>query len=1221
MLESKVHILDPSSSSTTPKTHYIYLLEKLFVILKPSSKSDNVKYNLVASVPVWKGTLNIIHDVNEMNSFQVIFLPSEQSNKLKTLLIFVSKPEIKKQWVETVRKQLEKNVRLTLPSLPANIEKDLSAIDSNQSKKKWKKLVPKFAKTKGKSENTLPPYTSSNLLLKTSEGGTLISSTLSNLEHRIITEEKRKQGELLKMKYQEMERNEESGDSPIFNEYPSSSVAAQSYNTTYFDNLPMMYDTSNRISTSSSSTCSSSSSKMTTICTKYNSIERNTYSYDNTSSYSEGTAYSGVNNSMNINFNNLQMTKMYSTEEEESNEEFDMMMGNDSSDEEEEEEEEEKEQEGEGENKENYVKESTNVNLEPINSESMVPESCKEDTIELEKSENICMNDISVNKTMNYNKNSFLDDCINNNIDVTEQNLSYNDHYYNSNDQDPVLLIHPTIEASSSVSEANNSFMSTSDLDLEKSSLRLKKKDSYETFISDDTKSFDTNSIRQLKTTTWYSGDSKSETEELKRSVKNKDASLFNGSKENIHKDNGANVLLDFDDIHKETGVNILLELEELEKRNYIRKREISEVSSIASLKSVQMITKQMLSIHEPDEYHSYSKLNLTPPLIHYSPHYHVEEDEESETLKEDLNQNSEKKKLGSKSGLVVPTIHNIYKNKNIVKEDLSTLLSDEDQFKHMLPPLVPIGNPIEENEKEELVLEEPELSSSSELKQEVVALNEKDILPSSESNQEVVALNATESDLLSLSEPKQEVEALTESNLLLSKPEQNIKSIIKEQSIDSSSLSVPIEDKDSLSKTGDNNKSNSESILNNIIKEKIAQEIKEKCGDISNKDLTIKIHINEENNSNDINIEIKINNRTNEDKIPAVTVESESISSVATSATTTTMATANEEESSVKTTEFSSQTPIENYQGSKSCGFADDKEKISQYSDINDQENSHPLHSRQSSFSPTTITTIATEATDATLSVISNEEEKYHLPTVDPCESKCCSSPALTGYADINDTSLETIIQPKQFINHDSSNEGKGVEEGKPEEQHQLLNMKKFNKNPFFYNFSPLNSYSSLPSDFPFSVQNEDRVFGYGLLEKQFKFFLNRNHLHILENNAMNRYSDSFIHYQNVDFNKKEGEDLMMPHLEEKEPITLEEKLIPNTTNTTNTTINSNTTINDIINKNKENSSLFLKQKRLPKTFLSNSRSQANLSTTLRSLSDTYVNFSQDIHPSPNKS
>ena len=67
--------------------------------------------------------------------------------------------------------------------------------------------------------------------MKTSEGGTLISSTLSNLEHKIITEEKRKQGELLKMKYQEMEKNAEYGDSPVFNEYPSSSIATQGYNT------------------------------------------------------------------------------------------------------------------------------------------------------------------------------------------------------------------------------------------------------------------------------------------------------------------------------------------------------------------------------------------------------------------------------------------------------------------------------------------------------------------------------------------------------------------------------------------------------------------------------------------------------------------------------------------------------------------------------------------------------------------------------------------------------------------------------------------------------------------------------------------------------------------------------------------------------------------------------------------------------------------------------
>jgi len=843
----------------------------------------------------------------------------------------------------------------------------------------------------------------------------------------------------------------------------------------------------------------------------------------------------------------------------------------------------------------------------------MVPELCQEETVDLEKSKNVYMNDVSVYNTMNMedDKNSCLDDSVNN-AGMIEQNQLFIDHCYDSNimmnDQDPVPSVQPTIEASNSISEANNSFISASDLDLEKLSLRLKKKDSYETFISEDMKSFDTNSIRQLKTTTWYSGDSKSETEELKRSVKNKDAALFHNNKENIHKENGNNILLDFDDIHKETGVNILLELEELEKRNNIRKREISDVSSITSLKSVQMITKQMLSIHEPDEYHSYSKLNLTPPLIHYSPHYHVEDDEKSETLKEEFHQNPENKKLGSKSGLVVPTIHNIYKNKNIVKEDLSTLLSDEDQYKHMLPPLVPIGNSIEENEKEEFVLEEPELLSSSETKQ-IETLNETDLLSSSELNQEVVALTVTKSDLLSSSESKPEVEVLTESNLLLSEPKQNIKDIIKEQSIDGSSLSVPIENKDSLSKMGDNNESNSESILNNIIKEKIAQEIKEKCGDISNKDLTIKIHINEENNSNDINIEIKINNRTNEDKIPAVTVESESISSVATSATTTTMATANEEESSIKTTEFSSPTPIENYRGLESCGFSDDKEKVSQYSDVKDQENENSLHSRQSSFSPTTITTIATEATDATLSVISNEEDKLHSPTVDPCESKCCSSPALTGYADYADTSLETIIQPKQLFNHDSSSiESKVVEEEKQEEQPQLSKMKKFHKNPFFYNFSPLNSYSSLPSDFPFSVQNEDRVFGYGLLEKQFKFFLNRNHLHILENNTMNRYSDSFIHYQNVDFKKKEGEDLVMPHLEEKEkePITLEKKSISNTT----------TTLNEIINKNKENTSLFLNQKRLPKTFLSNSRSQANLSTTLRSLSDTYVNFSQGVHP-----
>lgn len=56
-MESQVQIADANQAN--PKIHIIYLLEKLFVILKPLTKNGNKKFNLIASVPVWKGTLMI----------------------------------------------------------------------------------------------------------------------------------------------------------------------------------------------------------------------------------------------------------------------------------------------------------------------------------------------------------------------------------------------------------------------------------------------------------------------------------------------------------------------------------------------------------------------------------------------------------------------------------------------------------------------------------------------------------------------------------------------------------------------------------------------------------------------------------------------------------------------------------------------------------------------------------------------------------------------------------------------------------------------------------------------------------------------------------------------------------------------------------------------------------------------------------------------------------
>jgi len=1136
LLESKVHILDPTSSSTTPKTHFIYLLEKLFVVLKPITKTDNTKYNLVASVPVWKGTLSIVNDVNDLNTFQVIFLPSEQSNKLKSLVITVSKPDVKKQWIETVKKQLDKNVRLTLPSLPKEVQEDLTANDTSQSKKKWKKLVPKFARTKGKTENTLPPYTSSNLLLKTSEGGTLISSELSNLEHKIITEEKRKQGELLKMKYQEMSKNEESLDSQAINDY-SSGVTTQGYNTPMYDNIETLpYGRMSHASTTSTSTCSSASSKMTTICTKYNAVERNAYNYDNTSFYSEGTAYTGVNTSFNNINNNLQMTRMTNEVafEEEADDEFDMMMGGGSSSEEEEED-------------------------EQASTVPTIPPSFKEDASELNQPEQIHLGETMTPFSMDTTTKPPLENQTD--VSATEQSQTYinppvesvtvpTDRISSTGDNvGPVPLesttneplvdavpkepaMNPTpidpslqeikkedaVEPSSTVKEDFNT-------SLEKPQLGLTKKDSFDTFIAEDMKSFDTSSIRQVKTNTWFSEDSKSETEELKRSVNPKESLHYQSSKE---------------DIHKDTDVNILLELEELEKKNKHRKNELSEISSITSLKSVQMISKQFPSAaaHSHDDSHHHL---LRPEIPQYSNHHEtmVREDETSDDYHK-----------GVESPVQQSTSHHMYKNKNIVKEDLSTLLtsteSTEEKEKvtdYVEPedqqPLPPSSSPIEANI--------PEIN--------IVPPTTETIESSTEAQKEISEKSVT--------------------------------------SVEST------EKKDT--------------IINKIIEAKIAQEIKEKCGDISNKDLTIKIRINEEDSSNDINIEIKINRNT-DDKIPEVTIETEKD--------------ANQEESSFKViseedkekgkepedksesqeinsepvqeiTEkeelIENQEPKENQrpeslpreeQNQESTSAKDMATQTIENPTVHENTNSMVENASTSVEEVNTITTanepisdntnnylhnlisspstIATEATDATLSMMANEDDKFQI------QAPSRSMDSYESRTTFVDSSLDSVDIPKSHSQDDHHHRN---------HEHHLsavTEMKKY-KSPLLSALSPLSS----PVVPQVSLSNDEHIVEYGLLEKQFKFFLSRNHLQVNERKDTSRYSDSFVRYQNVNF-KKESEVRAAEQEQDKEHDT-EEPAIIFTENDTPLTLT----------------------KRFPSTLFN--RSHRASSNNLRSISDSY--------------
>ncbi|ORX41783.1 hypothetical protein BCR36DRAFT_338682 [Piromyces finnis] len=1230
LLESKVHLLDPTSSSTTPKSHFIYLLEKLFVVLKPISKADNTKYNLVVSVPVWKGTLNIINDINDLNTFQVIFLPSEQSNKLKSLVITVAKPEIKKQWVDTVKRQLEKNVRLTLPSLPKEIQDDLSSNDTNQSKKKWKKLVPKFARTKGKNETTLPPYTSSNLLLKTSEGGTLISSELSNLEHKIITEEKRKQGKLLKIKYEE----EETLDSPAINDY-SSGVTSQSFGTIMYDNLdPLSHDIINRDSTSSTDTCSSASSKMTTICTKYNAVERNAYSFDNTSSYSEGTAFTNVNTSFNQIGNHFQMTRMTNEnvleakgndefdrmmrgssvggeeEEEKAEDEFDRMMRGSSVGGEEEEEEEKAEDEfdrmmrgssvggeeeeekaedefdrmmrgssvgGEEEEekekaedefdrmmRESYAenrKEKAENELDKSRSESRVEgqeeenandkfdgmmgeksiEEKVDNTVDRRMSEGLVeeiaevefngrMSDHpsaekkedkneQVNTTCN-NPDSAMDepfessqlkrihldetmapfsmepsDTVNNPTiidDVKEKShIEQNKINRNTFAAEPVTIPSnevnpmPMESTTNPIPDTLTEYMMTPPMPMEESSslgkevftthLPLFKKGIFEP-IKEMKKSFDTTSILHHKksTTTWFSEDSKSETEELKRSVNTKESLLYQSSKEDIHKDN---------------GVNILLELEELEKRNKHKKNEFSEISSTTSLKSVQMISKfsPLMQSHD-DVHHSFSKSEL--------PQYPEHQDsmgKGDEVLSESF-------------GHQDSNLYSMYKNKNIVKEDLSTLLTSNESS---MPPLV-----------------------ETSVRNKNISGQREDLL------NHCTETNEPEVGLATSKEKEENIVKDPQANEVVQEEEEEKK----------------------------------DAIINKIIEAKIAQEIKEKCGDISNKDLTIKIRINEEDTSKDINIEIKINRNT-EDKIPAVTIETEKdddhqeesqlkviTAASAVSETEPVESTAEpvlpsestqnviiEQEEKKEKEQLNSsgveegalvEASVAVREGNSAKDMATQTiENPTVHDGISDPiVNNQPLNtmemykssiqkkrsaiittteSSNDSASPTFLhnlisspSTVATEATDVTLSMIGNEEDKMHKQScsMDSYESKA----TLNGF-NLSHGNLGEV---------DTSVEGCRSESECQEDQHfsAVKDRKKLKSPPLPSTDSPV-----IPSITTFK-EEKDHIVEYGLLEKQFKSFLSRHHLQVEELKDNNRYSDSFVRYQNVDF-KKESE------------------------------------------------------------------------------------------------
>jgi hypothetical protein len=213
---------------------------------------------------------------------------------------------------------------------------------------------------------------------------------------------------------------------------------------------------------------------------------------------------------------------------------------------------------------------------------------------------------------------------------------------------------------------------------------------------------------------------------------------------------------------------------------------------------------------------------------------------------------------------------------------------------------------------------------------------------------------------------------------------------------------------------------------------------------------------------------------------------------------------------------------------------------------------------------------TIATQTTDATLSIMANEEDKYqdkyqdryqdkyqdkyHNNSVDSIESKTTLGhlalpPVINSSLIKNNTdyfSVDSTLmsgrnegEPKKSEHesgneyeheneHENGNELKsrnedehGNDEYEPsnEDEHHLSilsEMKKY-KSPLMTTFSPV---ASPTLSTTYTSKNEESIIEYGLLEKQFKFFLRKNQLGVSESQDQTaRYSDSFIHYQNVDF------------------------------------------------------------------------------------------------------
>ncbi|KAJ3319591.1 Pleckstrin y domain-containing G member 1 [Blyttiomyces sp. JEL0837] len=114
-----------------PRERQFYLLEKILVIIRSERLSK--KFKLLDKILMTKSSIKrIVPDIegpDEMRlSFQIVYSPED--GKTKTLTVTAFNPDQKHRWLAMLQRQLDRNQRLTFPSLPRELQDEIRSIVS-----------------------------------------------------------------------------------------------------------------------------------------------------------------------------------------------------------------------------------------------------------------------------------------------------------------------------------------------------------------------------------------------------------------------------------------------------------------------------------------------------------------------------------------------------------------------------------------------------------------------------------------------------------------------------------------------------------------------------------------------------------------------------------------------------------------------------------------------------------------------------------------------------------------------------------------------------------------------------------------------------------------------------------------------------------------------------------------------------------------------------------